>query len=216
MDINDILTRVKRQFGDESGVQLGDADIIRWINDAQRDIAMKHDLLQTKATSSIVAAQADYTVPADLLNLFGVRYDNRRLVEYSIQEVDLDGLAATNATASDTPNSYSFFADLLTLYPTPAVALTNGLTILYLRQPTEVVTVSDPLTLPERYHNSIVQYCLQMAYELDENWQAAQVKNQEFNSDMGSLRGKLEAMPEEFYPHVSYVSDDYYDGGWHQ
>lgn len=213
MNISDIISRVKRQFGDESGVQIQDADIIRWINDAQRDIAMKHSLLQTKATSNVVASQADYTLPTDLLNLFSVRYNGARLTEFSIQEVDLDGLAA-NPTSTGTPDSFTYFGDLLTLYPTPATALTGGLTIFYTKQPTVVATTADSLTLPERYHNSIVQFCLQMAYELDENWQAAQVKNKEFNSDMGELRGKLEAMPEEFYPHVTYSGDYSDDWSW--
>lgn len=211
MNVNDIITRAKRQFGDESGVQLTDADIIRWINDAQRDISMKHNLLQTKASSNVVGGQADYSVPADLLNLFGVRYNGQRLVEYSLQEIDLDGLGS-NPAETGTPASYSFFANVLTLYPTPVSDLVSGLTIFYTKQPTVITTAADPLTLPESYHNAIVSFVLTSAYEMDENWQAAQFKSAEFNGDMSELKGKLELQPEEFYPHITYSGD--YSDDW--
>jgi hypothetical protein len=37
--VGQIYDYVKRAFGDESGVQLTNADIVRWINDAQNEIA---------------------------------------------------------------------------------------------------------------------------------------------------------------------------------
>ena len=40
--VQDVLLSVKRQFGDESGVQVTDSDIVRWVDDAQREISMNN------------------------------------------------------------------------------------------------------------------------------------------------------------------------------
>jgi hypothetical protein len=50
MLVSEIATRVRRQFGDDVGILITDADIIRWVNDAQREIAVKANLLQVRAT----------------------------------------------------------------------------------------------------------------------------------------------------------------------
>lgn len=213
MIVSDIQTRVKRQFGDESGVQITDADIIRWINDAQRDIAMKHNLLQTSGIANVVAGQADYSPPADLLSLHSVRYKGQRLIDLSMQETDLDHWA-DEPVDNGVPTRYTYYSGTITLYPTPTNAVTGGLRIIYTKQPTDVVLNADTIGLPAAYNNAIVNYCLTAAYELDENWQAAQFKSAEFNGDMGELKGKLEAQPEEFYPHITYVGAADSDWYW--
>src|ERR1041385_4536998 len=68
MNVSDVMTRIKRQFGDESQVQVTDSDIIRWINDGQRQIVMNNEgLLEQVAYTSTVINQQDYTLPVDLL-----------------------------------------------------------------------------------------------------------------------------------------------------
>lgn len=55
MLVSEIATRVKRQFGDEAGAQIEDADILRWVNDAMIDIARTNNLLQISATTATTA-----------------------------------------------------------------------------------------------------------------------------------------------------------------
>ena len=51
LNIQDVANRVKRTFGDESGVQVTDDDIIRWVNDAQLEISRQNeDLLEAVGT----------------------------------------------------------------------------------------------------------------------------------------------------------------------
>src|SRR5215212_5975441 len=70
MNVSDIKTRIKRTFGDESGVQVTDEDIVRWINDAQRAIVTQNEsLLEVTALASLVAGTQEYTLPADILIL---------------------------------------------------------------------------------------------------------------------------------------------------
>ena len=61
----DVITRVKTQFGDNSGAQLTDSTIIRWINDGQQEIVNNNPILKAVKQTNIVAGQAEYTFPGD-------------------------------------------------------------------------------------------------------------------------------------------------------
>src|SRR6266550_1929185 len=63
----DIKSAVVRQFGDESSVQITDADIFRWVNQGQLEICRKHRLLKGLKLSNLIAGQKDYTIPDDVL-----------------------------------------------------------------------------------------------------------------------------------------------------
>ena len=58
----DVAAAVKRTFGDESGVQLVDNDIVNWINQAQVHIASSTRVLKTKATTSLISGQNTYSL----------------------------------------------------------------------------------------------------------------------------------------------------------
>src|SRR5512138_1815684 len=100
MNVGDIITRVRRTFGDEAAVQVTDDDVIRWINDAQIEV-VKHNegALQKSDLIDLVANQSTYTMPTDLLILRTLRYkfssmqSFARLKYKSLQEFDelIDG-----------------------------------------------------------------------------------------------------------------------------
>lgn len=195
---SEIATRVKRQFGDEADIQIKDEDILRWINDAQREIASANDLLQTVATTAVVANQREYTLPANILLLRSVHYQGQKLRPLNSREAE-EYLATGVATG--TPIYFWAWANKINLYPQPDSTDPDDLQLFYTRQPTEVTAVGDTPEIPLEYHNAIVQYCLAQAYELDENWSAAQTKSQQFNSGVANLKGKEEA--NDFYPHIT-------------
>jgi len=105
MIVSDVSIRVKRQFGDQSGVQVEDADIIRWINDAQRDIAYTQEILESIATQSSVANQEKYTLPTDMINLRSVYYAGAKLQVLSLQDYDNYVTEYTNPTGTVTQNA---------------------------------------------------------------------------------------------------------------
>ncbi len=74
MIVSDVITRVRRTFGDEAAVQVTDDDIIRWINDAQIEV-IKHNegALQKSDLLDLVANQSTYTMPTDLMILQTLR-----------------------------------------------------------------------------------------------------------------------------------------------
>lgn len=189
MNSSDIATRVKRTFGDESGVQITDADIIRWINDGMREIASNNDVLQVKGTLSSVSGQQAYNQPADCLTLRSLWYKNIKLDYMTIAQAEESIVNMGTSTApSGDPTLYWIWADVINMYPIPADSTAAQITVFYTRTPVDVVNLGDAIDLPVAYHNALVTYVLKQAYELDEDWTASTNKFSEFQSGLNDLK----------------------------
>lgn len=209
MNLGEIKTRVKRQFGDESSVQVTDDDIVRWVNDAQREIAQQNDLLETIATTTITASTSEYSLPADILTLRAVRFNNYKLEALSQEEADSKIVNYENPAAYvlGTPVHFWIYANKLTLYPTPN---TSGvlLKIYYTRIP---IAVSVDANIPElhvKYHGRIVDYVLQQAYEMDENWEASGNKSAQLVAGLNSLKEADSWTERSTYPVITVLAED--------
>lgn len=216
MIVSDIMDRVKRSFGDESGVQVMDADIIRWINDGQREM-VKHNenLLEKTALTSTVANQQEYTFPTDMLIFRQVSYKPTsfrsfmKLKGYSFVEFNelVDGYDGTEYPAG-VPNVFSIFENKLILFPIPDQSLSNSLKIYYNRKPTDVVNQASVIDLPDDYFEPLVKYCLSQAYEMDEDWEAAGNKGNELMSDINLLKGRGDWKQQDAYPTITVRYED--------
>lgn len=211
LTVADIAIRVKRQFGDEYGAQITDADILRWVNDAMRDIALRNNLLEVKAVTATVADQQDYTLPSDLLTLHSVRYGTDKLASMTLQEADafLDKSSATGI-----PMHYSVWGRTISLYPRPANA-TTSLNIYYTRQPLVVSTNADTPEIPAAYHLRLVEYCIAQAYELDSEMASYAAKMQQFNANVASTKDNGEWESRDSYPSITVSADDADVAGWY-
>lgn len=219
MNGSEIALRVKRQFGDEAGAQITDADILRWINDSQREIAVHNDLLQTIATTNVVAAEDQYPLPPDVLTLRSVRFGGRKLSHLSQAEVanfiQSQG-TGSGQEATGTPTHYSSWGLKVDLYPTPAAAnLTQAekLQIYYTRQPTTMTSLVETPELPLQYHNRIVEYCIAQSHELDDNSESYKQKMQQFKEGVDQLK-RLDDGEQDVYSSISTSLSDVGDGAY--
>lgn len=218
--VAEIITSVQRMFGDESGVQINEADMIRWINQGARTIVMQNEsLYQLSTTASSVADQQLYSLPSDLLILRSIKYRESTTGQYfKLDGYDLakfeelvDGWEGdtnrgvpTCFTIVDTSTS----PQVIAVYPTPQVAVVDGFKITYNRMPVEVTDTTDTPDLPLIYHDILIKHCVQQAYELDEDWEAAGNKAGELDRDINLLRGREEWKAQATYPVINICLDD--------
>lgn len=216
MNLSEIRTRVQRQFGDESGVQITNEDITRWVNDAQRAIVIENEnILQATAFTSTVVGQQAYTLPVDLLILQGISYKGSsdtaygKLLGLDRQKFDeyVEGWDGSTYAQGD-PMVYFIWDGQINLFPIPSTAGANSLKIWYNQRPTDVVNDVDIPSVPELYHTAIVNMCLAWAYELDEDWDAVGSKGQQINADMKLLRGREDWKTQETYPVITVRAED--------
>lgn len=216
MIVSDIFIQVKRQFGDESGVQLTESDILRYINEGQRQIVMQNEgLLEKTATANAVVGQQEYDPPVDMLILQGISYKSPDDVAYyklkglSYQQFNeyVDGWDG-DAYSRSTPLVYSVFASKILLFPIPDRSKTSAIKVFYNRTPVDVAASPDTPDLPLLYHDALVKHCLKMAYEMDEDWDAAQAKGSQLDADVAVLRGREGWKNEEVYPTITIRFED--------
>jgi hypothetical protein len=216
MIVQDIVTRVRRTFGDEAAVQVTDADIIRWINDSQVEIIKHNDsALQQTAYVNLVLGQQEYTMPADLIILRSLRYKFSDMLSYSalrfknMQQFDdsVDGWDG-GLFSQGNPEFFTMYADKAILFPIPSQSVASGLKVLYNQKPTDVVGLSDALALPLIYHNTILKYCMWQASLLDENNDAAMMFQNDFRGDMDMLEKTETSDPVATYHTITVLEFD--------
>src|SRR6478609_3167002 len=87
--VSDVLSDVKRTFGDEASVQVTDADVIRWVNQAQVEIVSKNQILTSVATTASVANQYVYDLSAlNIQSISSIHYNGVKLDYMSFQEAE--------------------------------------------------------------------------------------------------------------------------------
>lgn len=208
----DVITRIKQQFGDTSGAQVTDEMIVRWINDGQQEIVNNNAILKATKYSDIIANQAEYTFPTDKVQYIEAIYvEGRPIKNFSPQgarEYILDTDPKLEAVA-DYPDIWYERAGIITFYPVPQKGYTNGLKMEYVKMPAPVTDFNSVLSVPDRYLNEIVNYCLSQALEYDENYSAAQIKREHFREGLDRLYLKENVSQSDLYQQILMDPNDY-------
>jgi hypothetical protein len=192
--VGDVYAQVKRVFGDESGVQLTNDDIARWINEAQTDIATQNQVLQATATMNVVPNQATYSlssVTPSIDSIASILLNGRRVGNIPISQAEESiSLADPEGLEIGAPQFWYEWAGQITFWPTPGQPYT--MLIRYTAEPTTVTTsTNDLLSVPDECFSDVCNYVLMRAYEMDENAEMMAVKQAEYSTSVAE-RGETE------------------------
>lgn len=206
--VSEVATYVKRQFGDESGVQITDTDIIRWVNLGQQEIFIRNEPIKKTATAALVAGQYQYTFPSDVMRVERLRVSNKTIEQISFNESD-EYINATdpNNDSDGTPQVWYEYGGSFMFWPVPNTSDANGITIYYVPAPTAVAALADTLSLPDVYYPRLLEYVMKQAYELDENFDASQVKSNEFATGLES-QADDSSVDTSYYPRITVLPED--------
>ena len=208
MVISEVVTRVLHQFGDEASVQVTEADIIRYVNDGLREIWVQNDIGQTTATINSIIDEDEYSGPDDVMALRTVFYDSQKL-QFLSKKVFDDYIIASDPTQTQTgtPTMWTRWASQIILYPKPDSV--KVIKIQYLRKPSTLTDVTDIIPLDSEYWNSLTNYCLQQAYQTDEDWDAANQMSAQFSDGLTRLKQQETfADSVEAYPTITVLPED--------
>jgi hypothetical protein len=199
----------KRQFGDESGVQITDVDITRWVNMGCVEIVSKNKILQATASVMGTIDQGAYELGAiaqDMIAIEDVSYGG-----VSLEQNDNSGikkLLGTTAAEGGAPMYWYTWANSLKLWPVPRTA--ELLSIDYIKVPPKVSGAGDLLPLPDIYYERIVNFVLAKAYELDEDSTSSANQRRLFEDKLTEMTGVDETRAGTF----PVVRDDF-EGGYY-
>lgn len=181
----DIIDAVFRQFGDESGAQVTQEDVIRWINEAQRDIVVNNrevnqSLAEFNSSPDVGIYNVVQLLP-DVLRIHSVMYNNKLLPNFPFEEAQEEMMA--NDAAGD-PRLWFRYAAQLNVWPAPKEELENAFRVYYNRAPGIITDPSETLGVPDQYYEAVNSFCMTKAYELDENAQMMGIKKEDYNRNL--------------------------------
>lgn len=207
----DVVTAVKRQFGDESGVEITDSDISRWVDDAQREILLNNpDINAAMVQINVSANVTAYPLMENVPNIFAIQsvhFDGEIIQNMSF--VEAQQFIMRKDTGNGQPSIWYERSGVLNLYPKPSEDMPAALSVFYNKVPTRVGQLTDTLTVPDAYFKSVVDFCLTQAYLLDENAQLASVTDAHFNNGM-MLRANKSDENMNTYPTITIAPEDVY------
>lgn len=210
--VQDVLNAVTRTFGDESGVQIEPSDVVRWINMGQEDIVQRNKILRATASTPAVAGQASYTFNADdVLYLDSITYGNKLIPMMNFPQAQ-DMISRMDPQLNiqlPYPRFWYEWAGQVTFWPPPQDA-TKSIAIYYVRKPTPVVTQTDLLSITDRYFDTLVNYCLMQAYEMDEDWEAVSAKTQQYEQRLQLFGDEERTSQEMSYPVMTLIEGEYF------
>jgi hypothetical protein len=202
---------VKRQFGDPDGRQITDADILRWINTAQQEIVSQNPILKETIVTGVVAGQDVYEYPSqEVQYIEALHYNGIPLEPYTFQEAQNYILQRKVETTTDNARPVIWYErnGEVWLYPTPSLTVQNSLKMFYIKRPADLLSLADPIQIPDRYYQRIIDLVLSRAYQLDENWEAAKYKQAEYITGMDMLANQENVTQVSTYPSISVRVED--------
>lgn len=206
----DLRQNVKRLFGDESGVQLDDTDIVRWANEGQQAIVARNRILRSKSSSTTTAGTDTYTFPdSDIYEVSSIEIEGQLVPHISIEDAELRIMRVDpNKEQSGRPEYWYLWDDEFTLWPVPDASY--DLTLRYVRLPNKLTgSASESLDVPDKYYSALVDYVMAKCYEMDEAFDASGAKMQSFEAHL-SIHGEEERNAQEMrHPVIREV--DYWD-----
>jgi len=211
---------VEQKFGDSGNVQITRAMQLGWINNGIRAIAQQSPFLEGIASQSLLSGINTY----DLTLITGKKMASIIQIVVNGKAVDLisfpqyqaeilnsqdysNGVAQGVATGR--PVIGTIFADQLMIWPTPQLTIASGLQVFYNAYPADLVAITDKITVPDRYYNALFDYVMAQALELDENFQASQIKMAHFQGGVQREYNREHSTPSDFYSGM--VMDPYDD-----
>lgn len=207
----DVASRVRTGFGDSSGAQLADSSILSWINDGQREIVNSNPILRATKITDVVAGQSDYSFPNDkVLSIEALYISGYPLTNLSPQAAREYILTQdpTKVLSAERPDVWYERAGIITLFPFPNKSITNGLKLEYIKNPVSLTLLSSALSIPDRYFNELVNYVIAQALEMDENYDASNMKLRQFRDGLDRLSTKDTISQDSQYTAVSYDPSD--------
>jgi len=210
----DVADRIRALFGDTSGAQIEDTVLLNWINDGQQEIVNNNAILKATKFADVTAGTSDYSFPSDKVQYIEAIYVNGRPIKnLSPQEYREYILAQdpNKAATAEIPEVWYERSGTITFYPTPNKNFTNGLKLEYVKMPSPVTAINSVtiLSIPDRYLNELVNYCMSQALELDENYIAAQYKLGQFRDGLNRLSMKENISQIDLYVQVMPDPDDH-------
>lgn len=209
--VQNVIDHVERLFGDESGAQLTQTDIINWINTGQLEIVKENKVLKDSVTTVIVAGTSSFEFASNnVLTIEALFYDGAPLKYLSFNDFNETILNQQySPTETGRPTIFYEWGDTLYIWPVPDTAEAGKiLQLYYIKHPANISVVGDLLSIPDIYFDTLVNYVLAKAYEMDDNLIASMFKRNEMSTQLSKTVEREAGQFKGYYPTITILPED--------
>lgn len=200
---NAILTKAKTLLQDTTSVRWGDAELLGWLNDGQRAVAMLRPDVSSKLVSLALVAGTRQSIPADgtavmrvVRNMGAGGTTPGRAVRHVPMELLDSNLPGWHTV---TPSAEILHAAVdvrvpRTFYVYPPATAGTQVELMYAAPPADVGAVGDTITIDDVFSAPLVDYVCFRAYSKDQDMSGnAERATAHFQLFTDSLNGKAQA-----------------------
>ncbi len=191
---------VQNKFGDTGQVQITDAMLLSWINSGQREIASTGLTIEGSATTNLLAGQALYdlsVISGSIRNIIQVRVNG--LYAEILQYPEFSQFVRDSTATATTSSIATLYAGKLQLWPAPSSSIPSGLIVDYTAYPADLPNLATTLSVPDRFFQALCDWVLAQAQELDENFDAAQIKLGHYENRITKQLARTHESPSDYY-----------------
>lgn len=168
MTITEAVDYVRRLHNAEGDTNWSDAEIYSLFQAKCNEALAIIGLKEATATTTSVAAQADYSYPSNVVFVRRVLYDGLALKRLNFKQYQSRVVSGT--APSGTPREYTIWNNTITLVPVPDTS-SDTITIYSENQQSAITSSSSTLDVPEILHQAICDGVLWMMFAKDLNAQ---------------------------------------------
>ena len=172
---SDIISRARTILNDVDGVRWLDTELLNWINDGQRLIALVRPDSSVSNTTVTLVAGTKQTIPADGLRLLDVTRNigangagGRVCRNVDRDVLDTQNINWHSEAQMDVVKNFVYDnRDPKTFYVYPPATTSAKLEIIYSKNPTNCVDTASTLAVADIYADPLLNYVLYRAYSKD-------------------------------------------------
>jgi hypothetical protein len=199
MNVSELVLQVKRQYGDEYGVVITDQDILQFIYEGEMDIIRSTSGNAIQAVPSVQVKQFPIEIPANIQVVRVITNEQTpHVLDYiTLNELDLFKVSLQGAKG---PPKYWFMPNTndasfspeprpwdIDLYPRDS-SLTTLVAVHFRQTATKRATVTGELTIPERHHADLLQFCLARCHNKNRDAQSEQQAMSYYDKNLAMRR----------------------------
>jgi len=207
--VAEVIDYIERVFGDESGAQIEQNDILMFINNAIDEINTANRILKESVSFPAISGVSVYTFPERrILQVEALLFNGRlvRNVSYAHALENFIGIAPTDGTTDTSVPLYWWeWSGKFTFWPVPGDG-TIQLDYTVRHQPITTDTEA-LLPLPDKYYTDVLAGVLRQAYDLDEQPELSGVQNDRLLASL-SRKAEEERSAQKMYYEVITLIDD--------
>lgn len=202
----DVINYVTRQFGDEAGVQIEEEDIQSWIDISQSELAMDEDFSKRLISRKLIEGHGEYKFPTkNILRTQSMHIENKIVNYKSFQQFQEDLEKEDQPDRTGKPTCWTEWGGTFRLFPAPDKDY--ELKIYALIAPEGITNTQSQLNVPDRLYPTLLKKVMYHAYMLDENLEAANLKEMSAENDIQKRREYTNMAAINTYPTITYLEE---------